>query len=188
MNSRKIALGLMTLSFVMIMSGGVSSFVLGLKKDHEETQKRIVTVNNEFEVLSTNTSIFEELRDDLYNKALGNVYYDTMHKEDKNIKERLSNYENLVDEMEKTVSKLDELCDKVYYPDIETNTKCNNYKSIFEQVNNYFVSDIKLYNKNVKKYNKYQKDKNSNLLISKYIIKRNYIDFNGDNKFDGKEE
>ena len=188
MNIRKIALGLMTLSFIMIISGGVSSFVLGLKKDHEETQKRIIIVNDEFEVLSTNTSVFEEVRDELYNKVLGNIYYDTMHKEDKNIKEKLSNYENLVDEMEKNVSKLDKLCDKVYYPDIETNTKCSNYKSIFEQVNNYFVGDIRLYNKNVKKYNEYQNSKNSNLLISKYIIKRDYIDYNGDNKFDGKEE
>lgn len=188
MNLRKIALGIMTLSFVMIISGGVSSFLIGLKKDHEETQKRITIVNDEFEILSTNTSIFEEQRDELYNKVLGNVYYDTMYKEDKKIKEKLSNYENLVDELEKNVSKLDKLCKNVYYPDIEANTKCSNYKSIFEQVNNYFVGDINLYNKNVKKYNKYQENKKTNLKISKYIIKRDYIDYNGDNKFDGKEE
>ena len=50
MNSKKIAYVLMTLSFIMIISGGVSSFVLGLKADRIETQKRINTVNNEFEV------------------------------------------------------------------------------------------------------------------------------------------
>ena len=75
MNSKKIAYVLMTLSFIMIISGGVSSFVLGLKADRIETQKRINTVNNEFEVLSTNTTIFENVRDELYNKILSNVYY-----------------------------------------------------------------------------------------------------------------
>ena len=66
MNGKKIAHLLMTLSFVMIIAGGVSSFVLGLKEDRLETQKRIDIVNNEFEVLSTNTSIFESVRDEVY--------------------------------------------------------------------------------------------------------------------------
>ena len=39
MNSKKIAYFLMTLSFVMIISGGVSSFVINLKTDKEETYK-----------------------------------------------------------------------------------------------------------------------------------------------------
>ncbi len=187
MNGKKIAHLLMTLSFVMIIAGGVSSFVLGLKADRLETQKRIDIVNNEFEVLSTNTSIFESVRDELYNKVLSNVYFDTMYKDDEKVKEKLSNYENLVDELEKTTVKLDNLCKNVYYPDMETNTKCDNYKSIYEQVNNYFIGDIEVYNKNVEKYNKYQESKKSKLLIDEYSTRRDYIDYNGDKKYDGKE-
>ena len=187
MNGKKIAHLLMTLSFVMIIAGGVSSFVLGLKADRLETQKRIDIVNNEFEVLSTNTSIFESVRDELYNKVLSNVYFDTMYKDDEKVKEKLSNFENLVDELEKTTVTLDNLCKNVYYPDIETNTKCNNYKSIYEQVNNYFISDIAVYNKNIDKYNDYQKSKNSDSKLEKYKIRRDYIDYNNDGKYDGKE-
>ena len=187
MNGKKIAYMLMTLSFVMIISGGVSSFVLGLKADRIETQKRINTVNNEFETLSTNTTIFENVRDELYNKTLSNVYYDTMDKDDEKVKEKLSNFENLVDELKKTTVSLDKLCNNVYYPDMETNTKCNNYKSIYEQVNNYFVSDIAVYNKNIDKYNDYQKSKNSDKKLDHYKIKRNYIDYNNDGKYDGRE-
>ena len=76
----------MTLSFIMIISGGVSSFVLGLKADKLETQKRIDIVNNEFEVLSTNTTIFESVRDELYTKVLSNVYFDTMYKDSEKVK------------------------------------------------------------------------------------------------------
>ena len=188
MNGKRIAHILMTLSFIMIMSGGVSSFVMGLKADKLETQKRIDVVNNEFEVLSTNTTIFENVRDELYTKVLSNVYYDTFYNDDEKVKEKLSNYENLVDELEKTVFKLDSLCKDVYYPDMETNTKCSNYKSIYEQVNNYFISDIAVYNKNVNKYNKDQESKNSNLIIKPYKTKRDYIDYNGDKKYDGKED
>lgn len=188
MNSKKIVFAMMTLSFVLIISGGVSSFVLGLKKDKEEILKRINEVNDEFEVFSTNTSVFETFRDELYNVVLSNVYYDTMYDEDKKVKNKLSNYENLVDELTKNTNKLDSLCDDVYYPDSKVNTKCNNYKSIYEQVVNYFISDINVYNENVKKYNEYQKNKNSDLRVDKYKTTKKYIDYNKDNEYDGKEE
>ena len=188
MNYRRIALTLMTFSFILIISGGVSSFVSGLRKDRNEIYSRINEVNDEFEVFSTNTSVFESTRDNLYNVVLSNVYYDTMYDEDKSVKTTLSNYENLVDELTKNTNNLDKLCDDVYYPDSTVNTKCNNYKSIYEQVMNYFVEDIKTYNENVDKYNEYQKNNNSDLRVDKYKTKKNYIDYNNDKVYDGKEE
>ncbi|MBR3145830.1 MAG: hypothetical protein IKF47_01060 [Bacilli bacterium] len=185
---KKIAMAMMTLSFILIISGGVSSFVLGLQRDKEEIYNRINDVNDEFEVFSTNTSVFENFRDELYNVVLSNVYYDTMYDEDKSVKNKLSNYENLVDELTKNTKKLDKLCTDVYYPDSKVNTKCNNYKSIYEQVVNYFVNDINVYNNNVNKYNEYQKNSNSILRVDKYKTSKKYIDYNGDKEFDGKEE
>ena len=187
MNSRKICLGIMTLGFILIFSGGVSSFVLGLKQDKEEIYNRINEVNNSFETFSTNTSVFEGYRDELYGVVLNNVYFDTMYEQDKIVKNKLSNYENLVDELTKNTKNLDSLCNDVYYPDSKVNTKCNNYKSIYEQVVNYFVSDINVYNKNVDKYIEYQKNNNSNLKIEKYKTNKKYIDYNNDNEYDGKE-
>ena len=188
MNYKKIAMGMMTLSFILIISGGVSSFVLGLKKDKQEIYNRINDVNDEFEVFSTNTSVFESTRDELYNVVLSNVYYDTMYDEDKKVKDTISNYEHLVDELTKNTKKLDKLCNDVYYPDSKVNTKCNNYKSIYEQVVNYFIGDIKVYNDNVDKYNEYQKSNNSDLRVDKYKTDKKYIDYNNDKSYDGKEE
>ena len=187
MNYKKIAMGMMTLSFILIISGGVSSFVLGLKKDKDEIYNRINEVNDEFEVFSTNTSVFESKRDDLYNVVLSNVYYDTMYDEDNKVKNEISNYEHLVDELTKNTKKLDRLCNDVYYPDSKVNTKCNNYKSIYEQVVNYFISDIKVYNDNVNKYNEYQKENNSDLRVDKYKTDKKYIDYYNDKEYDGKE-
>ena len=245
MNYRKLSFRIMTLSLVLIISGCVSSFVISLKQDHEATYNRMYKVDDEFEVFSANTSVFEEKRDELYTVVLSNVYYDTMYQEDKaiknklsnyenlvdeltkntnnlnklcnnmyysssdtnskcnnyksmyeqvvnyfvnDIKNKLSNYENLVDELTKNTNNLDKLCNNMYYSSSDTNSKCNNYKSIYEQVVNYFVNDIKVYNDNVNKYNKYQEDNNSELRISKYSTKKKYIDYNKDKKFDGKEE
>ena len=91
MNSRKIALGIMTLSFILIFSGSVATFILGLQKDREETYHRIYEVNDSFEIFSTNTSMFEMMRDELYQNYLGNIYYETMYQNHKKIEEHYQN-------------------------------------------------------------------------------------------------
>lgn len=178
----------MTISFVMLFAGGMSSFIINLKADRDATYRRMDDVSDNFEIFSANTSVFEEYRDSLYNEVLGNLTYDSMYVQDANIKNRLSNYENLVDELEKTTNYLDKLCDDVYYPSSDANNKCYNYKSIYEQVVNYFVSDIKVYNESVEKYNTYQAGLKINSKLDEYITKKVFIDYNGDKKFDGKEE
>lgn len=185
---RKIANVLLVLSIVLIISGGVSTFILGLKADRTETLNRMVEVNDVFEIFSANTTAFENSRDELYNDVLSNLYYDNMYNTDGIIKVKLSNYESLVDELGKNAKTLNALCEDVYYPDGNVNNKCFNYKSIYEQVVNFFLSDIEVYNKNVKEYNDYQTANNLTFLVKEYKSKKKYIDYNEDGVFDGKED
>ncbi len=189
MNCRKFSFTLITISFILIVAGAVSTFVIGLQADREAFYMRVDDVNNEFEVFSTNTSAFENVRNELYDVVFANVYYDTMYEEDKNIKTKLSNYEQLVDELTKNTDYLDKLCSSSNRSFDDLKTKCSKYKNIYEQAVNYFVSDIEDYNANVLKYNEYQKSLNNiSYQIEKYETKKNYIDYNNDSVYDGKEE
>ena len=187
-NGKNFAFFLMSIGCLLIFSGCVSSFIIELRTDKETVMARMVDVSDTFEDFSTEVSLYEEQRDLLYGQVLSNLYYDTMYFEDVNVKNRLSNYEAIVDQIDKKRVQLDTLCHEVYYPDGSINSKCMNYKSIFEQVNNYFVADISFYNKTVEEYNLYAKSLGSTNLISKYKITRDYIDFNNDKKYDGREE
>ena len=184
MNHKKTVIVIMTISFILIIAGGVSLFVLGLKQDSKEVIKQMDDVNNEFEEFSTNTTIFEEKRDELYNNTLTNMFYDTIQQEDANVKKELKDYEKLVDIITKNTKTMDKLCTDVYYPDSKVNTKCKNYKSIYEQVVNYFISDINVYNKNIEEYNKEKPDNK----VEKYNTTKKYIDYDNDKNYDGKEE
>ena len=64
MNIRKIAYGLLVLSLVLIISGSFSSFLIGLRKDKENTLNLMKVVDDEFETFSANTSVFESFRED----------------------------------------------------------------------------------------------------------------------------
>ncbi len=188
MKRRKFAYFLMTISFILIISGGVASFVLGLKSDKRATYKRVQVVNDEFEIFSTNTSLFEDYRDELYNVVFNELFYDTMLEQDSDVKLKLDGYEKLVNQITDNKDKLVALCDNIYFPSSDANSKCTNYKSIYEQVINYFVADIEYYNKVIDEYNEYQKNMNSDKSINKYSTNKKYIDYNKDGKMDGKEE
>ena len=155
MKSKKLGLAILMISIVMIISGTVCAFVVSLKADREATQARMLVVNDEFENFNQSVSAFETEREALYTQYLGNVFYDTLAKDDAMLKEKLSNYESVVDGIAKQVKTMDGLCKDVYYPDSSVNSKCNNYKAIYEQVVNFFVGDIELYNKNIDSYNNY---------------------------------
>ena len=156
---------------------------MDLREDKQQILNRIDDVGDEFEVFSANTSIFEEYRESLYEEILEGVVCDCLKDNAKKVNNKLSNYENLVDELDSNVLKLNKLCDDVYYPDSNTNNKCSNYKVIYEQVVNYLVSDIANYNKNVKQCNKSITDNK----ISIYKTNKKYIDYNNDKKYDGKD-
>lgn len=185
---RNLAFILMGVGSLMIFSGFVSSFIIGLNEDREIVRARMIDVNNTFEEFSTQVSIYEEQRDLLYEKTLSSFYYDKMFQEDSTVKNRVSNYEAIVDAITKKTKQLDTLCDEVYYPDSSVNSKCINYKSIYEQVNNYFVTDVTYYNKNIDKYNTYIKSSGGNNVIKRYETDKKFVDYNKDKKYDGREE
>ena len=171
---------LLSISFLMIFGGAFSCYIDGLKKDHEEVSKRALDVNNTYEELTTNVSLFEDERERLYGTSLNETYFDNFYKTNSEIIEKLSNFESMVNEMEKKVKYLDSICD-VYFMDPSANTKCSNYKLIYEQVNNYFVGDIENYNKNVITYNSTNVNR-----VNIYKTNRKYVDYNNDKTMDGK--
>lgn len=185
---KNLPIYLLGIALLSIFTGSVAVFIINLRADQATVLKRMGNVSNIFEEFSTNVSIYEEERDKLYSEVLSNLYYDNMFVTNEPVKERLSNYENLVKEVDKKRQSLDNLCKNAYYPDSNVNSKCNNYKSIYEQVVNYFVTDINFYNKSVDDYNNYIKSINSLYAIDNFQTKFKFIDYNGDGKKDGSEE
>ena len=127
MKSKKFGVALLMISIVMIISGTVCSFVVSLKVDREATQARMLVVNDEFESFNKSVTTFEEARETLYTQYLGNVFYDTLANDDAMLKERVSNYESIVDGIEKQVKTMNGLCNDVYYPDSSVNSKHDMY-------------------------------------------------------------
>lgn len=184
---KSFAVFLFAFSIMMIISGTVGTFIVSLKQDQELTQARMIVVNDTFEDFNMGVSAYELERDNLYTEVLGNLFYDTLMNEDANLKNKLSNYEGIVDQVISNVTEMDNLCKDVYYPDGDVNNKCKNYKIIYEQVANYFIDDIKLYNSTIKEFNMQQVTLGTNIVLEEYKTSKNYVDYNNDGVYEGKE-
>lgn len=173
---------------LMFTTGFVSSLVVNVKKDQEETKQRTVDVADVYKTFSNSVDNFNDIRNDLYLTYFDNLYYDTLSEIDAKAQEALTNYEAIVDEVSKSANNLKNMCGDTYFVDTSTNNKCSSYGSVYEQIINAFVSDVNLYNETVDSYNEYQKELNSGFSLNRYKTDKKFIDYNNDKKYEGKEE
>lgn len=185
---KKVVITLSILGFVFIFIGIGINFVYSLKNDREATLLRMDDVTEEYKNFGVQVDVFNDIRNSLYLNVFENTYYDTMGANDSEVKMTFSNYEVSVNNVEVAASNLANLCGTIYFPNSGVNSKCKGFASVYEQVVNAFVSDVELYNSNISQYNDYQKENGSTSLLENYKTDKAYIDYNNDNKYEGKDE
>ena len=185
--NKKTSLILFVIGLILLSSGLVSSFVVGFREDKAATQLRMVNVEDVYETFQGQMDTFNDIRNHLYLTVFEDVYYDTLYTNDLELKKSFEQYEGVVDQLSNTADQLMELCSDVYFSEKAVNTMCKGYPEVYEQVINAFVSDVFLYNDNIEQYNQYQTDAGSSLSIEKYVTDKDYIDYNGDKEYSGKE-
>ena len=159
-----------------------------IKKDQRATKERIEEIATVYHKFSEEVDKFNDIRNDLYLNVFDNIYYETLAQEDASVQEKLSNYEVIVDEVYKVTSQLKSLCGNIRFTDSSTKNKCDTYASVYEQIANAFVTDVNTYNKNIDGYNEYQQELNTGLSLERYVTSKNFVDYNNDKKYEGKEE
>lgn len=179
---------ILIVGILLIISGLISSFIISFQNDKKETLKRESKVERIYNDFYNKSTRFNETREDIYNNILNDTYYDLVIENDSIYKNKFSDYELLVDKIEKLAKELKTLCTNVYYSSSSVNNKCSTYSVTYEQINNYFVTDIKLYNEYINKSNTYQRELSNNNVVLGYVTKKEYIDYNNDKDYDGKED
>lgn len=163
-------------------------FINDLKKDKSATRGQMSVVEDQYKKFSDQMDLYNDSRNNLYVELFDNTYYDTLYSNDEKFKGMLKEYEKTVDDLTDTVKELDKLCTNVYYPDSSINLKCDEYSNVYEQIVNAFVSDINLYNDNIKSYNGYCEENGNSNYLNSYPTEKKFIDYDKDKRFDGKEE
>ena len=141
-----------------------------IKKDQEETKKKMEEVTDEYNSFTQNITLFNEKREELA-EVLGNdqIYYANLYKNSNLIQEKIKSCEEVVTKIQNKNETITKLCEK-YYPDNDINDKCDNYKKTYQKVNEILKKDVDNYNQMVDKYNEWTKTNPKYKTIEKYKL------------------
>lgn len=184
LNRKKVVI-IVSIIIVLFITIFIIWFINDLKQDQKNTRKVMSKVETLYDNFGDSIDTFNDIRNDLYLNVFDNIYYDTLVQEDESVKKTFLEYENSVTNVTEKASSLKEVCDMAYYPDKDINLKCQQFKNVYEQVINAFKSDIDLYNSTIDNYNS---SNTNSLVLEKIKTNIDYIDYNKDGKYEGKEE
>lgn len=160
----------------------------GLKEDQKETKKTMKLVLESYDNFNNRVEEFSNFRNKFY-EMKEDLYLETLNENAEEWNKFISDYAKSIEEVEKASKNLKDNC-KIKYGDVNTNSKCTTFKANYEAANNYYISDIKLYNDLIDDYEKWDKEEGNHAKVEKgtYPVYKKYIDFDNDGEYFGKEE
>ncbi|MCI9084677.1 MAG: hypothetical protein HFH46_03595 [Bacilli bacterium] len=185
---KKTIIKILVITIILfLIAFGVYTFINSFKEDKEITKEKMEEIIQKYEKFSESVLTFAKGRDYIYNLR-ENTYLEEYSKNTENWNKLIKDHQKNIENVEKNSKTLKENC-QFKYADPNINSKCTVFKSTYEAAMNYYISDIKSYNKSVKEYNKWAKTNNKKTLNKgKLTIYKNYIDYDKDKEYFGKEE
>lgn len=160
----------------------------GLKEDRAATQAKMDKILEAYPTFNQMVNDFSNLRNQFYSYK-EDLYLETLRDNAEAWNTFMSNYADGIQKVEDSAQVLKENCD-LEYGDVKVSTKCTNFKVNYEAAMNYYISDVKLYNQMVSEYEKYNTEGGGKYPVvnkAEYKIYEDYIDYDKDGEYFGKE-
>ncbi len=187
-NNKHLGL-LILLGFILIIAGIVAYIIISYNSDQADIKKRMSEVETGYNTFREDSDKFNDIRDDIYNSVMQDMYYETLKNNDSTYKNLFQEYKSILESIDKDYDDVKDNCINVLYPDVGTNNKCEALISGYEEIVNLYVSDVNSYNNSITSYNNWLKTNNSTDTPLELVkLDRDYIDVNGDREYNGKKE
>lgn len=184
---KKIIIMIITTIVILLIIFGIYRFIVGFKEDKELTIEKSKEIIEEYNNFNKEVLTFAQKRDEIY-KLRENTYLEEFSKNVDGWNQLMEIHTNNIKNIEKSSKILKENC-IVKFADPNVNSKCTIFKSTYEAANNYYITDVKSYNKIVKEYNEWAENNGQEKLKQiEYSLYKNYIDYDKDGEYFGKEE
>lgn len=167
----------------IIVIGLIAIFLVYNILNASKTKKEnIDEIKNSYNNLTEEVKKYNEIRTK-YNEKLSNFILDRYKDEHKEYISLLNEYNETIKNIDIYINNLSNKCN-ILYDNVNINKICSNYQEMYEKLINIYITDIKTYNNNIKKYNEYKND-----TIEEFIpIYNDYIDYNKDNIYEGSDD
>ena len=185
---RRIVL-ILAFAFIVLVLFIVIYVIISYTGDQSKTKKKMEEVESLYEVYQQDLKSLEQVQESIYDTVLKEVTYQSLKEGDETAKSLFQDYLTKLDQLKKDAPSLEAKCMNVLYPEVEVNNKCEDFILSYEEATNTYITDVKRYNKYIEEYNKWlQSTSSSDPLLEKITLEMEYLDYNGDREYLGKEE
>lgn len=173
------------LAGVVLILSGVGVFIISDQneknmKDKENSEKIVAS----FGAFSESATVFSNKRLEVYDTIFQDVILEDYASNKESYDDLFNTYMETLQNMDEAGKDLKELCPNHTYKDSDVVSKCSSYMTAYETSVNYFIKDVNLYNDQIELYNKTASEP---IALYQSDIYSDYIDFNGDGAYLGKD-
>lgn len=168
------------LVFVIGIIGGVLFVLNNMKKSQEKIGKLVEQVDQKYKSFSEDSTVVSERRTKIYTEVFNNVYYVDFSAKSESWKENFNEYYTLVDKFSSDYKEVMNTCNNYNFIYDSTKQKCESILKYYEIIINNFVTDYKLYNDNITKYNEWTDTNTSYSKLELFTPEKylEYVDYN----------
>ncbi len=168
------------LAFVIGIIGGVLFVLNNMKKSQEKIEKLVEQVDQKYKSFSEDSTVVSERRTKIYTEVFNNVYYVDFSAKSESWKENFNEYYALVDKFSSDYKEVMNTCNNYNFIYDSTKQKCESILKYYEIIINNFVTDYKLYNDNITKYNEWTDTNTSYSKLELFTPEKylEYVDYN----------
>lgn len=176
---------------ILLFAIGIAGyfFIDGIKEDQAVTKAKSKEILASYKEFNSSIQAFATLREEYY-VSRENTFLEEFSKDIKYWNDLMDKYAESIKKVENNAKDLKKNC-KVKFADVNVSSSCTNFKANYEAARNYYVTDIKGYNKVVKQYNDWALENNKTsekLKEGEFPFGEKYIDVDKDGEYFGKGE
>ena len=173
---------------VFLLAAGIGIFfvVRGMTKQQEDIEKQVKNIDEKYKQFSDASSAISEKRTKIYNEVFNNVYYVDFSSKDESWKTNFNEYYELINNVHNDYKDTITICKKYNFIYESTKQKCESIIKYYEILINNYVTDYKLYNENIKKYNAWTNSNTNYKKLDEFVSKgyKEYVDYNGNGEIE----
>ena len=180
-------IGVVVLILIVLFSG-LYIWLLGFKEDQKETEAKKEKIKNSYTGFSESVDALSKERDKYY-EYQSNLYLEELGSSAEGWNNFMKEYQSAIQLVYDKSKDLRENCN-VVYGDAGINSKCTTFKANYEAAFNYYINDVKSYNEIVDEYNTWRKSQTKEykeVNKASYVVYQDYIDYDEDGEYFGKE-
>lgn len=149
---KNILIVLIIIFIITVLTISITKFIKSFNEDAIRTQELITTIKTNYTELNENITSYNAQKEKLSNE-IASYYQETLTTNYPNLISSLNEYEQIIQNIQKNINKIQENCQDNTFQESQVNSICQNIEETYNQIMTSYIKDIDNFNNIIETYN-----------------------------------